>query len=145
MLRINPWQITLVAIICVAAVLFALPNLFSRAALDSYPSWLPSNQVNLGLDLQGGSHLLLEVQLEEIVRERITTLVDDTRIALRKARIGYTGLKAGSRQVTLKLTDLATIEQAEDLLEDVDPEIAVDITDDGKVTIVLTEIGRAHV
>lgn len=139
MLRINPWQTTLVVIVCVAAVLFALPNLFGRSSLENYPSWLPNDQVNLGLDLQGGSHLLLEVQLNEIVRERITTLVDDTRIALRKERIGYTGLKAGGDKVTLQLTKLETIEQAEDLLEDLDSEVAVEIADDGKVEIVLTE------
>ena len=52
MLRFQPWKIVLVALICAAGVLFALPNLFGR---DNAPSWLPGSQVNLGLDLQGGT------------------------------------------------------------------------------------------
>jgi SecD/SecF fusion protein len=47
------------------------------------PSWLPKNQVNLGLDLQGGSHLLLEVDLNALEAERLESLVDSIRVALR--------------------------------------------------------------
>ena len=42
-------------------ILFAVPNLFSRQQLDVLPDWLPKRQVALGLDLRGGSHLLLEI------------------------------------------------------------------------------------
>ena len=103
MLRIRLWQIGVVAAICAGAIVFAVPNLFGRASLESYPSWLPSSQVNLGLDLQGGSHLLLEVQVADILRERITALVDDTRVALRRAGIKYTGLKAARDRVVFQL------------------------------------------
>ena len=94
MLRIRLWQIIAVVLVCAASILFAVPNLFSERSLStSYPGWLPSQRVSLGLDLQGGSHLLLEVQVDEVMVERMDALVDDTRNALRGERIGYTGLK----------------------------------------------------
>ena len=84
------------------------------ASLDGYPAWLPSSQVNLGLDLQGGSHLLLEVQVGDILRERITTLVDDTRVALRRGGIKYTGLKAARDRVIFQLIDPGQIDAADE-------------------------------
>ena len=120
MLRTRLWQVAVVAVIIAAAIVFAVPNLFTRASLDSYPTWLPSSQVNLGLDLQGGSHLLLEVQVGDILRERITTLVDDTRVALRRNGVKYTGLKAARDRVVFQLIDPAQIDVAEEAVEDLD-------------------------
>ena len=61
MLRFSSWTIGSIVAICIAGVVFSLPNLFPRAQMDRMPDWLPHQQINLGLDLQGGSHLLLEV------------------------------------------------------------------------------------
>ena len=139
MLRTRPWQVVLVAVVLVAAVAFAVPNLFGRASLDGYPSWLPSSQVNLGLDLQGGSHLLLEVQVGDILRERITTLVGDTRVALRRAGVKYTGLKAARDRVVFQLIDPGQIDAADDAVEDLDPEAEIDSDSSGGFRIVLSE------
>lgn len=139
MLHIRIWQVCVVAAVCVAAVAFALPNLFGRAALEGYPSWLPSNQVNLGLDLQGGSHLLLEVQVADILRERIAALVDDTRVALRRAGLKYTGLKAARDRVVFQLIDPAQGDAAQDAVADLDPEAEIESDAAGAFQIVLTE------
>ncbi len=139
MLQIRPWQIGVVAAIVVAAMLFAVPNLFDRASLRDYPSWLPSNQVNLGLDLQGGSHLLLEVQVSDIARERMATLVDDTRVALRRAGVKYTGLKSEGDRVVFSLIDPAQREATEDAVDGIDPDAEIDGDDSGAFSIVLGE------
>ena len=139
MLRTRPWQIVVVAAVCVAAIVFAAPNLIDRSSTDDYPSWLPSSQVNLGLDLQGGSHLLLEVQVADILRERITTLVDDTRVALRRAGIKYDGLKAARDRVVFQLIDPGTIDAAADAVADLDPEAEIDNDSSGGFQILLTE------
>ena len=139
MLRTRLWQVAVVAVIIAAAIVFAVPNLFNRASLESYPTWLPSSQVNLGLDLQGGSHLLLEVQVGDILRERITTLVDDTRVALRRNGIKYTGLKAARDRVLFQLIDPGQIDVAEEAVEDLDPEAEIDSDSGGAFQIVLTE------
>ena len=68
MLRFPKWKIAFIAAVCALGVLFALPNLFSRGA-EGLPGWLADRQINLGLDLQGGSHLLLEVDIGEPAEE----------------------------------------------------------------------------
>jgi preprotein translocase subunit SecD len=93
MSHIPRWKIFLVIAICVVGIFYALPNMTSQKNLDSLPSWFPRDQVNLGLDLQGGSHLLLEVDLEVVLNEHLEGLMDAVRTALRKEKIGYTHLK----------------------------------------------------
>ena len=69
--------------------MFAIPNFFSKDQLNSFPSFIPKQQVNLGLDLQGGSHLLLEVDTVEIIKERLENLNSDVRRVLKKNNIQY--------------------------------------------------------
>ena len=108
MLRFPVWKIGLIIGICIIGVVLSLPNLFPREQMQRLPDWLPHEQINLGLDLQGGSHLLLEVDLRAVVQERLETLVDDIRGVLRPARIGYRGLGVRGDAVTLTLTDPAS-------------------------------------
>jgi preprotein translocase subunit SecD len=68
--------------ICLLGVLLCLPN-----ALNAPVGWLPWNAIHLGLDLRGGSYLLLEVDMATVVKERIESLSDATRQALRGAKI----------------------------------------------------------
>src|SRR5690606_25839066 len=67
--------------------------------------WLPGKQVNLGLDLQGGSHLLLEVETDVVLREDADAMLDSVRIELRRERIRYTGLSATTDGVTVRIPD----------------------------------------
>ena len=83
MLRFSAWKVTLVLGICLLGLIYSLPNLFPREQMERMPNWLPHQQINLGLDLQGGSHLLLEVDLSALVTERLNGLVDDVRSTLR--------------------------------------------------------------
>src|SRR5436305_685042 len=61
MLHFQTWKIVVIVVVCAFGVIFSLPNLFSAETLDKLPGFVPKQQVNLGLDLRGGSHLLLEV------------------------------------------------------------------------------------
>lgn len=102
MLSFPRWKVILVLVACALGVAYASPNLMSRAALqemEGWPSLLPTRAVNLGLDLQGGSHLLLEVETGVVVRERMEALLDGARTELRQARIGYTDLRVDDGRV----------------------------------------------
>ncbi len=57
-----------------------------QAATESWPSWLPSSLVNLGLDLRGGAHLLAEVKLADVYKQRMNTLWPEARDALKEIR-----------------------------------------------------------
>lgn len=107
MLRFPLWKIAAVLIVTLAGVVFSLPNLFTAQSVNTWPSFMPNQQVSLGLDLQGGSHLLLEVDTDSVLKERLETLVDDVRVQLRSERIGYRNLGVVGDAVTLNLTDEA--------------------------------------
>ena len=91
MLYFANWKIALIALVSVAGILFTLPNFLDRSTADGLPDWVPHKQINLGLDLQGGSHLLLEVDTNAVIVERLENLVEGARADLRKGRIGYSG------------------------------------------------------
>jgi preprotein translocase subunit SecD len=121
MLRFPTWKIAIVLGICLLGLVYALPNLFPRAEMERMPDWLPHEQINLGLDLQGGSHLLLEVDLGAVIEERLNGLVDDVRSTLRAERIGYRGLGVRGDVVTFTLTDPAAANSALAVLKELDP------------------------
>ena len=80
--------------ICALGVLLCLPNLFPQPA-----AWLPWHRVNLGLDLRGGSYLLMQVDMDTVVRERLESLADEARQALIHApggTIGYRNITVGT-------------------------------------------------
>lgn len=136
MLQFSKWKIAFIAAVCALGVVFAVPNLFPRAG--GLPDWLAERQVNLGLDLQGGSHLLLEVDFEALLRERLQALVDDTRSTLRKERVGYSGLGVSGNSVHFRLISPASEEQARELLSDLDEDIEV-VVENGEFTLAYSE------
>ena len=151
MLYFARWKITTVIVVCLAGIVFVAPNFLSSRLAGNLPVWLPHQQINLGLDLRGGSHLLLEVDVEALIKERLEAIVDATRTTLRQARIGYTGLGVAGRSVALRLRNLDDLEAAERLLNELatpvrtslfgqsERDIEVEIGEDGGVTIALTE------
>ncbi len=112
MLYFSRWKIYTILAVCLLGSLLALPNVLGRDMLAALPQWYAQTRVHLGLDLRGGSHLLLEVDMGAVTRERLEALVDGARTQLRTANIGYTGLSAGDRQVTVQLRDAAQAEEA---------------------------------
>lgn len=110
MLQIPLWKRVIILGLCALGVMMTVPNLFytqvethndavaaveaaggvatpeQAAAVALWPSWLPSNLVNLGLDLRGGAHLLAEVKVADVYSARIDGMWPDVRDALRDVR-----------------------------------------------------------
>ncbi|HVJ79355.1 MAG TPA: protein translocase subunit SecD [Hyphomicrobium sp.] len=104
MLQFTRFRTAIIVLICLAGALVALPNLFSKETLKSWPSFLPTKQMPLGLDLQGGAHLLLAMDQDEIKKDWLNNLRDEARKVLRDAKIGFTGIGAqGLSQLVIKL------------------------------------------
>ena len=133
------WKVIVVLVVCFFGVAFAVPNFLDREDAGALPSWLPHKQVSLGLDLQGGSHLLLEVDVEAVVREHLQNQVDSVRIELRKARIRYAGLGVSGRTVGVTVKDAAKGEKALELLAALDPSLESALDDNGRITLTMTE------
>src|SRR5690606_8885842 len=99
MLYFSRWKSVSIWLVVLLGIIVALPNLLPQSVLSSMPNWLPTRQLTLGLDLQGGSHILLQVDREDLIRDRLEAARDDVRTKLRDARIGYTGLRSEERRV----------------------------------------------
>ena len=106
-----------VFIVCILGLAFSAPNFFKEQTLKNLPDWLPHKHINLGLDLQGGSHLLVEVEFSAVINDQLESVLDDVRTQLRKARIKYTGLSVdGKTRVKVNIREPEKTEQARSLL-----------------------------
>ena len=110
MLQLRSWKVIIVVLAALFGVLFTLPNLVPVGAM---PKFLPSQRLNLGLDLQGGSHLLYEVDLTSLRAERLTNMIEDVRRTLQTDGIAFTGLGQTGNAVSVNITDPALVQKAQ--------------------------------
>ena len=144
MLQFSRWQKLLILSICLIGVLFSTPNAFYNRVetkndilkaiskgqdasdlelekINAWPDFLPSNLVNLGLDLRGGAHLLAEVKVEEVYGQRLDSMWQDVRDVLRAERdtIGTIRRQDGrSDQLRVKISNISGMPKAIELIED---------------------------
>jgi preprotein translocase subunit SecD/SecD/SecF fusion protein len=112
MIQLSRWKIVVLALSLVFGLLFAYPNMLSQEVRDRLPAWLPSNGLNLGLDLQGGSYLLLEVDVAAMRAKKLENLAEDVRVTLREARINTNSIQSEPTGVLVTLADAGRQDQA---------------------------------
>src|SRR5947209_16104811 len=103
MLYFTRWKALGIILTALVVCLCAVPNFFPEAKVKSWPKWAQRHLV-LGLDLQGGSHLLLEIDSSAVKKDKLDQVRDDVRRALRDARIGYTGLNVRNDAVEVRIS-----------------------------------------
>ena len=136
MLQIPTWSKVVTILILVLGVLIALPNALPGWVISRMPPFLPSGTVALGLDLQGGSYLLLEVEFDQVQKDRLESLMGDIRVAFRKARIGYTNLEAsGDAKVSLRVIEPARYDEAKTILAKLNPAVGGSVAPQAPATI----------
>ncbi len=132
---------------CAAGILFCLPNMVNKETAEKLPTWL-QHTVSLGLDLRGGSHLQLEVDLKAVNAEFLSTLLNDVRSSLRKENIGYTDLHVEGRDTNpklfLKLRDISHKDKIASIIKKIDASLLTDISIDGQVTITVDPIAAQN-
>jgi preprotein translocase subunit SecD len=111
MLHFSRWKALAIGLAAAVLCLLALPNTLQPEAARSLPTFLQRKLV-LGLDLQGGSHILLEVDANAVRKERVETLRDDVRRVMRDGRIGYTGLSIQGLSVQLRVREARDVPEA---------------------------------
>jgi preprotein translocase subunit SecD len=104
MLYFSRWKALATLFTALIVCLFAVPNFFPDQTLRSLPKWAQRHVV-LGLDLQGGSHILLEVDASFVRKEKAEQLRDEVRRVLREARVGYTGLVVRGLTVEVRIRE----------------------------------------
>ncbi len=140
MVQFPRWQMILVLLVLLTGLAFAAPNLFEEETTADLPSWLPGNQVNLGLDLQGGTYLLLEADLEAVMQDNRDDLVGGIRDALRGGgqRIGYRDLGVFGEEVGFTLIDPSLADEVRDRLEELTFGMLVTASGEGVFRIAMT-------
>ncbi len=139
--------------LCGLGILLSIPNIGPRPGF--LPSFIPWNQVHLGLDLRGGSYLLLQIDFSAVQKQDLNGLVGEVRTTMRDAKLGYTGLAPDYAQndVTLHLLNTGEIPAAQTALQKIitfapgsaNPSISLNIGADGTVAITIpaqTEVQR---
>src|SRR5437868_15387646 len=107
MLYFSRWKAIAILLGTFLVCAFAIPNFFPEKTVQSWPKWAQRHMV-LGLDLQGGSHILLEVDTKTVRKDMLETLRDDVRRVLRDARVGYTGLAVRCNTGEVRIRGTAT-------------------------------------
>lgn len=130
MLYFSRWKHTMVIGVCLLAILLAAPNLFTDKELDGFPSWLPKQTVHLGLDLQGGSQLLLEVNSKVYYRDQYASFENQIRSSLRDKKIGYVGLSSSGSAVNFSVRKSEDAAEAKKAVRKVDRDADIAIEGD---------------
>ncbi len=134
MLNLPRWQNWTITGVTLLSLLLALPNLLPGAVLRYLPSWYANNVINLGLDLSGGAHLLFDVDIRSVVRQRLIDLSDSIRIELRKQQLQARDITSDGTALTLTLregTDAARVAQ---VIRDIEPGV-LDVTNPSPTTL----------
>lgn len=118
MLQVARWRIILVAVVTALGILFAFPNFLPPAAREALPGFLPRQAINLGLDLRGGSQLLLEIDTAALQAQQLDNVADQMASALRDAdpQIRYTGRGVVGDAARVRLLDPTQMEAARRVL-----------------------------
>ena len=115
MLQFQLWKKLLVVAIAALGIIYALPNVVTS---DIGAAFLPGKKVNLGLDLQGGSHLLLRVDIDAVKRERLENLGETIRRDFRAQKIRFNALAVSDEAVSLQLRDKNDSATAQQIFKD---------------------------
>ena len=151
--QFTPLRTAIILLVSVLGILLAIPNFFSKETTANWPNFLPHGGMTLGLDLQGGSHLLLQVNRDSIIEERIKGLRRDARQILAGERGIGNLITAQPKGIIVELTDPSQKDAARAALETLQnnisatlgiggtPELEFGETPDGRLTVRLTDAG----
>lgn len=134
-------KITIICFVIALGVFFALPNFLPKDMYRELPSSMRSwwKPVTLGLDLQGGSYLVMEVDTTTLVHEKLEGLADLTRAALREGKIRFAGLKVENNEMSVKVLNAAQLNDAREIIRKQES-VGMDIEAEGTtLTVKYTE------
>ena len=122
MLRFAPWKLASVLALVAAAILLVVPSFMPAGAVDSLaarlPGFIPMRQIVLGLDLQGGAYMLMQVDEASVIKSQVEALRDDVRQKMRDGKIGLSGgIATQARGVLVRIADPAERDKAYALLQ----------------------------
>ncbi|PDT53976.1 MULTISPECIES: protein translocase subunit SecD [Sinorhizobium] len=153
-MRTSRWAVLAYVAIIIFGCLAAVPSVLTPAMREQFASVLPFKPVTLGLDLRGGSHLVLEVDGAGLQKARLNSLLDDTRRVLRGERVSASSARISGNSVTVNVADPADREKVLPKLQELAAPVGtvgfggsaaeLNVTTNGDgITLAMTEAGLA--
>ena len=138
MLIFDTWKKIIILLVSLFAIIFSMPNFISK---DNLPNFINTGEIRLGLDLQGGSYLLLKVDSDSLKTDRLNSVADELRIALRNAnpRIGYTNLSVSGTNLQFSLIEENSKENIKELILNIDNSLVVNDEEYSSINISFSE------
>lgn len=133
MYKIPKWKIITSILFTVIALIYVLPNF-----TDDSPDWLPGDKVNLGLDLRGGSHLLLSVDFDNYLSEKSQLDADALRKYLRDEKVGYRNLKVSKNNIQFNLRAKDDYSKVKKIVRNIDTNLSY-VKEDELITLFYNE------
>ena len=134
MYKLSLQRILIIIAICLVGVFFAIPNVLQDKT--NLPKWW--QPINLGLDLQGGSSLLLQVKMDDVMKDKMSTLEDSVRQSLREHRVRYQNLSSNKDSVVVKIADYNARDKAKEAFRKLDEGLVVSEDENGEGLVSIT-------
>ena len=137
MLDFPRWKIFSITLVILVGILFAIPSMLPAEVRSRYPAWLPSSTINLGLDLAGGSELLLEADAADAARQRLQKMEDQVTTELRRnPRIAIGDVSTTGGRVSFMVRDPSQVDAARERLYNMTQPVGLTGTRDWDVQVV---------
>ena len=144
MLNFKSWNIGLISLICFLGIIYAIPNFTSFPKVNNN-SFLPGKTINLGLDLQGGSYLLLEADIKSVINERLETISDDVSRKLNEYDLPYSQKEIDNGILKLYFNDNSIAERAKTVIrQNFGSELSIG-SENLEITVNYSEIARKQI
>ncbi len=144
MINIPRWKVILILLTCFLGFAYSAPNLLPAQTLENIranmPDWFPNKTVNLGLDLQGGAHLLVEADIPSVIKERMDSIQDSVRETLREHDIKTAGrVQKSTDHVSARLDNPSQSQEAIRVIKKIEPGLDVTTDETGTIKVSFTE------
>jgi SecD/SecF fusion protein len=155
MLHFPRWKSVLIWFVVPFGVLVASLNLLGERPLSALPAWLQHHRLTLGLDLRGGSYVMLKIERGDVVGERLEAIVSEIGARLRGASIRYARLSGTGQTITVTIADPGQVDAAIAVLKPITDPVSAGLLgsveeatlvkgDNGQLTINVTDSGINH-
>jgi preprotein translocase subunit SecD len=154
MLEFPKWKVWLIATLIAIGVLLSIPSLIAGSPYaDAWPKWLPQYKISLGLDLAGGSHLLLEADANDAQKQRLQSMEDSVSTELRRdPRVEIGDISTAGGRLSFLVRNPAQVDAAVEHMRNLTRPVAltgnrdwdVSVVDSTRVVLTPTRSGTAQ-
>jgi len=149
MLDFPRWKVWGITLLCLFGIILAIPSMFPEEEVDQWAPWLPSARINLGLDLAGGSHLLLEADAGDLTRQQLESMEEIIRGEMRRADIGIGEISTANRRLSFMVRNAAQVDAAVEIARNQTQPVglggqrtwSVDVVDSNRIVMEPTRAG----